>query len=177
MAPTSSLQGMLLALALATVPVAAHAQMPAPVHASTWFSAGLAYQRGCYNQFGSVCAAGLALGLGLGWAASSRVQLGVGSTGLLSGDDEGEFEIGGTFTGVVRVHPFTRARLLLTGGLGVGSVQLIPHQMGVAAEAGIGWDLTFWQRASVTPYVGIVHIGDPQRPTTYRQLGLAVTLD
>ena len=167
-----------VAATLAAVSGAAHAQAGPHSRAGPWFSGGLAYQRACYTQFSQHCLGGPALGLGLGRALNGTVQVGIGSTGLLSWSEvEDQLDVGGSLTGVVRVHPIARHGLVLTGGLGIGSILLTPDRVGLAAEAGVGYDVRLGPHASLTPYLGVLRIGDRYRPTTYRQLGLALTLD
>jgi hypothetical protein len=168
-----------VAATLAGVPCAARAQTGSHMRAGAWFSGGFAYERACYSRYSDRhCLGGPALGLGFGRALNATVQVGAGSTGLVSWSErDDELEVAGSLTGVVRVHPVRRAGLVLTGGLGIGSILLTPDRLGLAAEAGLGYDLSLGRRVSLAPYLALLHIADPYRPTTYRQLGLAVTLD
>ncbi len=167
----------LVAVTLAGLPGALRAQ-DAEEQSGTWFTTSLGYQRGCYTLTDRHCLGGPALRLGLGKTLGGAVQVGVASTSLLGWSEvEDQLEFGGSLTAVARVYPVPRAGLVLTGGLGIGSILLTPDRLGLAVEAGLGYDLRLARRVSLTPNLAVLRIRDPYRPTTYLQAGLAVTLD
>ncbi len=162
-------------------PVGLQAQAVAHARQGAWFSVGPAYvtawSTGPYS--GRHRVEGGALRLGGGWGVNQAVQVGVGLTAPVAYDPAAQDEtidISLAATGVLRAYPSPTAGLYLSGGLGVGAVRTT-DEPGFAVEAGIGYDLSLGRHASLTPQLNVLRIGDRYRPTTYGQLGLAVTVD
>ncbi len=180
MSPASCVGRIMMAAALAA-PVGVQAQAAPHAREGGWFSAGAAYVSAWFSSAYSVHhhLSGGALRLGGGWGVSRAVQVGVSLTAPVvydAGTQDGEIEASPAVTGVLRAYPFPSAGLHLSGGIGFGAVRT-PDEPGVAAEAGVGYDLSLGRHASLTPQVNVLRIGDRYRPTTYAHFGLAITVD
>lgn len=169
-----------LTLALTTLaPLTVTAQ-----HAQTrngfWFNVGLGYGslgcQDCTSREG-----GLSGQLSLGGTLSRHVYLGVGTSGWTKSEDDVTLSVG-ALTALVRVYPSSTGGFFLTGGLGVGRVDLSIDgfgsggESGTAALLGIGYDFRVGRNVSLTPYWNGFAVSHDVGDANVGQLGLSVTV-
>jgi hypothetical protein len=165
----------ILALAL---PGTADAQTP-QARDGFWFNVGLGYgSLGCENCDGRE--GGVSGGLSLGGTVSSKLLVGVGTTGWTR-EEEGARLTAGTLTALARFYPSAAGGLFLVGGLGLGSVEvsvggLSARENGGAVVLGLGYDFRIGTNMSLTPFWNGAGISASDVNTNYGQIGLGFTM-
>lgn len=160
---------------LALIPSAAQAQ----VRDGFWINLGAGYgSLGCENCEGRE--GGFSGGLALGGTISSKLLVGAGTTGWTRSEDDVRLTAG-TLTALVRYYPSSTGGLFLTGGLGVGTVEVAAggvsvSETGAAALLGLGWDIRVGSNMSITPFWNGAGISASDVNTNYGQVGLGITL-
>lgn len=164
-------------LALA-VPSAVDAQTP-QARDGFWFNLGLGYGSfGCENCEGRE--GGISGGLSLGTTLSSRLLVGVGTTGWTK-EDNGARVTAGTLTALARFYPSAEGGLFLVGGLGLGSIEtsfdgLSARDNGGAAILGMGYDFRVGTNMSITPFWNGAGISAADSNMNYGQIGVGFTM-
>jgi hypothetical protein len=165
----------ILALAL---PATAEAQTPQP-RDGFWFNVGLGYgSLGCENcdsREGGVSGA-----LALGTTVSSKLLLGVGTTGWTK-EEEGARLTAGTLTALARFYPSAAGGLFLVGGIGLGSIEvsvgdISARENGGAVVLGLGYDFRIGTNMSLTPFWNGAGISASDSNMNYGQVGIGFTM-
>lgn len=165
---------------LALLPLAtAEAQHP-QTRRGFWFNGGLGYgSLGCQDCSGREGA--LSGQLSLGGTLSDHLYLGVGTNGWTKSESGVTLTVG-TLTALVRVYPSATGGFFLTGGLGLGTVDLdisgfgSGSETGVGALVGLGYDIRVGANVSLTPFWNGFAINHDLGDANVGQLGLSVTL-
>jgi hypothetical protein len=136
--------------------------------------AGSAGCEGCDDRL-----MGVSGNLALGGTLNRHVLLGVFFNGWTKSED-GSTLTGGTLTGGLRVYPSARHGFFLTGGAGVGTIELDTEtfgdtsDMGAGAMLGLGYDIRVGRGISVTPFLSGVGISIDGNTANFVQAGLGV---
>lgn len=145
-----------------------------------WFNVGLGFgSLGCENCGDRVN--GLTGQLSLGGTVSDHLYLGVGTNGWTKSEDGVTLSVG-TLTALVRVYPSATGGFFLTGGLGLGSVDLDVSGLGSDSETGVGvliglgYDIRVGSNVSLTPFWNGYAVNHDSGDANVGQLGLSVTL-
>jgi len=160
--------------------------IPAPVaprlqtRDGIWLSGGLGWGSAvcqyCLGRRG-----GLTGGLSAGVAVSSKVLVGVGTSGWYKSVD-GVALSGGTLDGRIRFYPSRASGLFLTGGLGLGHISAqfnnvaTETQYGVGALYGLGWDIRVARNLSLTPFYNGFAVQTANVDGNVGQLGIGITI-
>jgi hypothetical protein len=151
-------------------------------HAQTrsgfWFNGGLGYgSLGC-NDCGDRTG-GLSGGLSVGGTLSSRVLLGIGTTGWMK-SDQGYTMSTGTLDARIRFYPSATGGLYLTGGLGLGQARVETpigdaSEMGFGFVVGMGYDIRIANNLSLTPFWTGFAVQSDNLNMNVGQIGLSIT--
>lgn len=162
--------------ALLTAPLAAQNRQ---TRHGFWFSGGLGYgSLGCQDCDGRE--GGLSGGIALGGTLSQKVLLGVSANGWYK-SESGVTLNTGTLTAAVRFYPSATGGFFLTGGLGVGTLELGINGLGSAKETGygallgVGVDIRVAPNVSLTPFWNGMGINTSDVNANVGQIGLAIT--
>jgi hypothetical protein len=144
-----------------------------------WFSGGLGYgSLGCQDCDGRE--GGFSGGISLGGTVSRKVLLGVSSNAWTK-SESGVTLTAGALTAAVRFYPSATGGFFLTGGLGVGTVDLAISGLGSASETGfgallgLGIDIRIGRNVSLTPFWNGVGISASDADANFGQIGLSIT--
>lgn len=163
-------------------PVAAQTEEAPNPHARSgfWFVGGLGYgSLGC--QECDVREGGFSGGLALGGTISQKVLLG-GATTIWTKSENGVTLSVGTALAMIRFYPSNTGGFFLTGGLGVGSVDLDISGIVSASETafgallGLGYDIRVARNLSLTPYLNSFALSSDALNANVGQVGLAISV-
>ena len=145
-----------------------------------WFSGGLGWGTlGCADCDGRT--GGFSGGLSLGGAVSSKLLIGVGTTGWTKSEDGASMTVG-TLDARIRFYPSAKGGFYLTGGVGVGSIAVgidgfgSDSEIGPAVLLGLGYDLRVGKMLSLTPYWHGYAVQTDNADSNVGQFGLAITV-
>ena len=145
-----------------------------------WFNIGLgAGSLGCSDCDERV--AGLSGGLALGGTINKHWLLGAFSNGWTKSED-GVTVTAGTLVVGARFYPSETGGFFLTGGLGIGTVDLAidgfgsASELGTGALLGLGFDIRVASSVSFTPFWNGVGISFSGGDANIGQIGLGITI-
>lgn len=145
-----------------------------------WFSGGLGWGTlGCADCDGRT--GGFSGGLSLGATLSSKLLLGVGTTGWTKSEDGATLTVG-TLDARVRFYPSAKGGFYLTGGAGIGTVSAEMAGFGSGSETGVsmllglGYDIRLGKNVSLTPYWHGYAVQAENVDSNIGQFGMAITL-
>ena len=154
---------------------AQHAQ----VRQGFWFNAGLGVgSLGCDDCNDRVNA--LSGNLAIGGTISPRFLLGAGTTGWTKSESGSTLTVG-TFDARVRFYPSVAGGFFLTGGLGVGTINVSvsgfgsESETGAGALLGLGYDLRLGSNVSLTPYWNGFAVRSSNVNANVGQIGIGIT--
>jgi hypothetical protein len=144
-----------------------------------WVNASVGYGRlGCYLCNGYFN--GLAVGASFGGTLSSRLLLGLGTSGWTKSDG-GVTRTLGTLDGRLRYYLGDKGGLFLTSGLGLGMIGRnvsgfgSDSEIGVGFVVGIGMDFRVASHLSVTPFGNAFAIRTANSDASVGQIGFGLT--
>lgn len=157
-------------------PVAAQNKHP---RKGFWFNGGLGYgSLGCQDCDGRT---GAVTGqIALGGTISQKVLLGA-STNAWTKSEDGATLSATAITAVVHFYPSATGGFYLTGGLGIGVVDLRISSVGSASETGfgallgLGYDIRLGTNLSLTPFWNGFGINSSRVDANVGQIGLSIT--
>ena len=171
---------LLVCLATVAGASAAAGQGHAQTRQGFWFSGGLGWGSwGCADCDGRE--GGFSGGLSLGGTLSSKIQIGVGTTGWTKSEDGGTLTVG-TLDARIRFYPSAKGGLYLTGGVGVGTISVglsgfgSDSEVGPALLFGMGYDVRIGKMLSLTPYWHGFAVQTDNADSNVGQFGLAITV-
>lgn len=145
-----------------------------------WFSGGLGYgSLGCQDCDGRE--GGGSGMIALGGSVSQNVLLGASLNGWTK-TESGVTLSAGAVMAAVRLYPSSTGGFFLTGGLGVGNLDLEISGLGSASETGwgamlgVGFDARIGRNVSLTPFWNGIGIASGDLDANFGQLGLAITV-
>jgi Outer membrane protein beta-barrel domain len=145
-----------------------------------WFNVGAGYgSLGCSDCSGRE--GGFSGGLALGGSITQKVLLGAFGNGWSKSEDGVTVSAGSLVAGV-RFYPSRVGGFFLTGGLGVGTVEVEIASLGSASETGfaallgLGYDFRVGSNVSLTPFWNGVGINYSGGDANFGQLGVGVTI-
>src|SRR6185503_9739015 len=130
---------------------------------------------GCGTRTGA-----LSGGLSLGGTLSSKVLLGVGTTGW-SKTESGATLTVGTLDARIRFYPSAKGGFFLTGGIGAGRISTGITGFGRASEnggglvVGVGYDFRVGPMISVTPFWNGFAVKTSNSDANVGQIGVSIT--
>jgi len=146
-----------------------------------WFNGGLGYgSMGCQNCAGERIN-GFSGGLSAGASISPRVLLGAGTAGWYRSED-GVSLSSGTFDARVRFYPVVKSGFFITGGLGLGHLNVAVQglgsesEYGVGALFGLGWDIRVARNVSLTPFYNGFAVQTSNADANVGQIGIGITI-
>lgn len=156
----------------------AHAQYPQR-RAGFWFNAGIGYgSLGCDDCDGR--RGSLSFGLSLGGTISRKVLLG-GGMAIWSKDEGIAKTTIVTLDARIRFYPSATGGFFLTGGLGIGTIQIDidnlgeDKETGVAVLLGLGYDIRIARTLSITPFLNGFGVRNDNADANVGQIGVSVT--
>jgi hypothetical protein len=145
-----------------------------------WFNGGLGVGYvGCDDC--DERTAGASGGLSLGATVSDRVLLGLGSTGWYRSEDGLSLSVG-TLDARLRFYPSVTSGFFVTGGVGLGTIDIgvdgfgTDSEMGIGVMLGLGWDIRVGSNVSLTPFWNGSAVRTSNLNANFGQLGLGVTI-
>ena len=157
----------------------AFAQQNTQTRHGFWFNIGLGYgSLGCQDCGGRT--GGFSGGLSLGGTLSSKLLLGVGTTGWTKSENGSTLTVG-TLDARLRFYPSATGGFFLTGGLGLGSVSANLSGFGGSSETGVGLmlglgvDVPIGKSLSLTPFWNGFSINTSNSDANVGQIGIGLT--
>lgn len=154
--------------------------LKAQTRSGFWFSGGLGYGslgcEDCDSREG-----GLSGGLSLGGTISPKFLLGVGTAGWTK-EESGVTLTVGILDARVRFYPSETSGFFLTGGLGLGTIDVgisgfgSESETGAALLLGVGFDARIGSNVSLTPFWNGFAVKTENADANVGQIGLAVTV-
>lgn len=144
-----------------------------------WFNLGLGVgSLGCADCGDRVNS--LSGNLSIGGTISPRFLLGGGTTGWTK-EEDGVTLSAGTLDARVRFYPSATGGFFLTGGLGLGTVNVtVPDfgtdsEIGVGALIGLGYDIRISRNVSITPFFNGFGVNTSNVEANVSQIGVGIT--
>lgn len=145
-----------------------------------WFNGGLGYgSLGC-----DLCTdreGASSFQFGLGGTVSQKVMIGALSNVWLKNTGGTEISVS-TLVAGIRFYPSKTSGFYLTGGLGIGTIEVDREgpgsntESGAGAVLGAGWDLRVGHSTSLTPSFTLFGMDNGDADANVTQFGLSVTI-
>jgi hypothetical protein len=119
--------------------------------------------------------------IALGGTLSQRWLLGVSSNGWTK-SESGATLTAATLTAAVRFYPSATGGFFLTGGLGIGTLDVAISGLGSDSEVGggallgLGYDIRIGRNLSLTPFWNGVGIDTGNADANFGQIGIGITV-
>jgi hypothetical protein len=174
-----ALAGLVLSAAWTDAISAQQSAPPAPARQGFWISAGAGGGNlgcdGCGDQRES----GTTVQLAIGTALSPRLSVGASANNWSKAIDGTTISML-SLTAMVRFYPSVRNGFHVSGGVGVGRLELQERgssatEDGSSALVGIGYDFRVRPKMSITPFANAVAGSFNKEGVNFNQVGISIT--